>query len=142
MLNIQRTAAHLSGAEVAFFKRRGLTPAAYNLLRILRGRRARGQKQGVRASKIGCEMVVRMPDVTRLIDRLERDGLVTRSTDEADRRVKFVRITDEGLALLARLDPEVVNLGCEQLGHMSKAQLGELSRLLELARNEGGSDEA
>ncbi len=151
MLNVQRTASHLGGVERAFFRPYGLSPPAYNLLRILRGHLRRAQEErgghgdghahgGVRASRIGCEMVVRMPDVTRLVDRLERSGLVSRASCAGDKRVKFVRITPRGLDLLARIDPEVVKMGRAQLGHMSEAQLTQLSRLLELARNEGAGD--
>lgn len=136
LLNIARTASHLSGAQQAFFKPYKLSSASYNLLRILRGHHRRGEGDGVRASEIGCEMVVRMPDVTRLVDRLEGMGLVARGTCAKDKRVKYVRITSKGLALLDKLDPEVIAMGRRQLGHMSPAQLGELSRLLELARNE------
>lgn len=140
MLNIQRTAWLLSGAERAFFRPYGLSPAAYNLLRILRGHLRndgdRGDGGAVRASQIGCEMVVRMPDVTRLVDRLETSGLVARSSCVRDKRVKLVRITPRGMDLLAKIDPEVVKLWRSQLGHMSHEQLTQISRLLELARNE------
>ncbi len=67
MLNVIRTASHLSGPEHALFKSRGLSAAGYNLLGILRGHQLNRAKsagaEGVRASEIGCEMVVRMPDV-------------------------------------------------------------------------------
>ncbi|MEX0876700.1 MAG: MarR family transcriptional regulator [Phycisphaerales bacterium] len=144
MLNIHRTASHLSGPEHAFFRRYGLSPASYNLMRILRGHHQRGETGGMPASRIGCEMVVRMPDVTRLVDRLATMGLVCRAAHAADRRVKLVRITDKGLDLLAKMDPEVIAVSKELLGHMSREQLAQLSRLLELARNEqdtGESDE-
>jgi len=136
MLNVLRTASHLSGSEHAFFKRYNLSSASYNLLRIVRGHHQAGECMGVRASLIGCEMVVRMPDVTRLVDRLESLGLVSRHVDEHDRRVKFVAITAKGLALLGELDPLVDRMVKEQLGHMSSKELTKLSRLLERARNE------
>ncbi len=125
MLNIARTAAMLDGAERAFFRRFDLSPAAYNLMRILRGHHQRGEVRGVRASEIGCQMVVRMPDVTRLVDRLEQRGLVARESDENDRRVK-----------LERIDPEIVTLGSEVLGHLSEKELATISRLMEKARDE------
>ena len=138
MLNVHRTASHLSGPSQAYFKQFKLSPASYNLLRILRGHHQRGERMGVRASEIGCQMVVRMPDVTRLVDRLEKMGLVSRSVDADDKRVKFVKITKKGLSLLERIEGGVLDLLHSQLGHMTKAQLTELSRLLELARNEDG----
>ncbi len=136
MLNIARTGAMLDGAERAFFRRFDLSPAAYNLMRILRGHHQRGEVRGVRASEIGCQMVVRMPDVTRLVDRLEQRGLVAREADEHDRRVKFVSITPKGLKLLERIDPEIVTLGQEVLGHLSQKDLATISALMEKARDE------
>jgi len=88
MLNVYRTASYLGGPEGALFKRFGLSSASYNLLRILRGHHLAGEEQGVRASGIGCEMVVRMPDVTRLVDRLVEMKLVMRGDDARDKRVK------------------------------------------------------
>lgn len=136
MLNIARTAALIDGIERAFFKRFELSPPAYNLLRILRGNKDRDEGLGVRASEIGCQMVVRMPDVTRLVDRLEARGLVERATCAQDKRVKYVRISDKGLRLLQRIDPEIPGLGRAVLGHMRKGELEQISSLLEKARNE------
>lgn len=136
MLNVARTAAMLGGIERAFFKRYELSPASYNLLRILRGHHNKGLGEGVRASEIGCQMVVRMPDVTRLVDRLESRGLVERGECVHDKRVKYVRISEGGLKLLSRIDPAIPELGRSALGHLSKSELGSLSRLLEKARDE------
>lgn len=140
MLNIARTASMLGGAERAFFRRFDLSAPGYNLLRILRGHALRGHEDGVRASEIGCQMIVRMPDVTRLVDRLAERSLVERRTDAGDRRVKYVRITGEGMALLAEIDPQIVSLGREVLGHLSERELGAISRLMEKARNERGGE--
>lgn len=136
MLNVYRTASHLSGPEQAFFREYRLSPASYNLLRILRGNHRGGDVQGVRASEIGCQMVVRMPDVTRLVDRLESMKLVTRRAASDDKRVKYVQITKKGLALLDEIDPKLDGLIEKQLGHMNEQDLRALSRLLELARYE------
>ena len=136
MLNISRTAALLGGVERAFFKRYELSPASYNLLRILRGHHQRGVSEGVRASEIGGQMVVRMPDVTRLVDRLESRGLVARGECASDKRVKYVRISDKGMRLLSRIDPAIPELGQSALGHLSKSELDTLSRLLEKVRDE------
>ncbi|MFG0300294.1 MAG: MarR family winged helix-turn-helix transcriptional regulator [Phycisphaerales bacterium JB047] len=142
MLNIARTASMIDGAERAFFKRFELTPQAYNLLRILRGHKRRGQGEGVRASEIGGQMVVRVPDVTRLVDRLEDRGMVGRGSCEKDRRVKYVFITEKGMRLLERIDPEIDALGKRVLGNLSERELRTVSRLMEKARDEqpGESD--
>jgi DNA-binding MarR family transcriptional regulator len=138
MLNVYRTASYLGGPERALFKEFNLSSASYNLLRILRGHHRAGEIRGVRASGIGCEMVVRMPDVTRLVDRLVEMKLVARGEDEHDKRVKYVKITKKGLGVLDELDGLVDQMVRDRLGHLSKAQLKELSRLLELVRNEDG----
>ncbi len=138
MLNVYRTASYLSGPEHALFKSFDLSPASYNLLRILRGHDRRGERDGVRASEIGGEMVVRMPDVTRLVDRLEAKKLVSRRVGADDKRVKFVKISKRGLGLLEQIGPKIDRLIDDQLGHLSAKDVNELSRLLELVRNEDG----
>ncbi len=133
-LNMLRTASKLAGPFHALFKQHRLTDASYNTLRILRGHHHTGDGQGVRASKIGCEMVVRVPDVTRIVDRLVGMGLAERCACDHDRRVVFVRITQAGLELLDQLDAPVNGLHQDTLGHMSDAELDTLNRLLEKAR--------
>jgi DNA-binding MarR family transcriptional regulator len=133
-LCLMRTASMLAGPFHALFKRHRLTEASYNTLRILRGHLQAGETQGVRASKIGCELVVRVPDVTRLVDRLVNMGLVERCACDHDRRVVYVKITRDGLDLLETLDEPVRRLHRETLGHLSAEELGELVRLLDRAR--------
>lgn len=129
-LNLIRTAAELEGPLLGVLKPQGLTPSTYNVLRILRG----SGEGGRQASAIGCDMVVRVPDVTRLVDRLEQRGLVERERSTTDRRVVVVRISKKGLALLKKLDQPVLEVHRAQLGHLTGAELKELNRLLEKAR--------
>ena len=93
------------------------------------------------APKIGEHLVSRVPDVTRLVDRLETLGLAERIRDQGDRRVVFVRITRKGLAMLSKLDEPVLALHREQLRHMSPEQLGRLNQLLVMARERVGQAE-
>ena len=79
-------------------------------------------------------MVTQMPDITRLVDRLEAAGLVSRGARAEDRRVVLIQITRRGLRLLAKLDEPVLTLHRQQLGHLSRAEIAELCRLLEKAR--------
>lgn len=134
-LNMLRTASKLAGPFHALFKQHRLTDASYNTLRILRGHHQAGEEQGVRASKIGCQMVVRVPDVTRIVDRLVGIGLAERNACSHDRRVVFVKITPDGLDLLNRLDTPVNQLHEQTLGHMTDAELDKLNTLLEKARD-------
>lgn len=133
-LNMLRTASKLAGPFHALFKKHRLTDASYNTLRILRGHHRAGEKQGVRASRIGCDMVVRVPDVTRIVDRLVGMGLAERCNCDHDRRVVYVKITQSGLDLLDQLDAPVNDLHRETLGHMSDEELDTLNTLLEKAR--------
>ena len=101
----------------------GLTPNQYNVLRILRGARPAGLTCG----QITERMITRDPDVTRLTDRLVRNGHAQRVRAEGDRRVVEVSITQAGLDLLARLDR---NTAAELLGGLGDARLGALRDLL------------
>jgi len=130
-LSVQRTASVLSGPFAELFKRHGLTAPTYNVLRILRGASGEG---GRPCHEVGEQLIAQGPDVTRLADRLEKQGFVERCRCDKDRRVVYVRITRKGLDLLAKLDGPTVDLHREQLKHMTKAELSELIRLLGRAR--------
>ncbi|HXE92054.1 MAG TPA: MarR family transcriptional regulator [Terriglobales bacterium] len=129
-LNLKRTADVLARAEVGTLKREGLSGAQYNVLRILRG----AGKAGLACSEIAARMVTRDPDVTRLLDRLEKRGLAQRARDGRDRRVVTVRISAAGLRILKRLDGPVLEAHRRQLGHMKRTELRRLIGLLEKAR--------
>jgi DNA-binding MarR family transcriptional regulator len=73
------------------------------------------------------------PDVTRLLDRLERQEWATRTRDDADRRVVIARITGEGKRLLARVDKVVAELHAGQFGGLGARELATLRDLLERA---------
>jgi DNA-binding MarR family transcriptional regulator len=129
-LNLVRTTVMLGGAFERLFKAHGLSGATYNVLRILRG----SQPHGRPCHEIGEDLVAGVPDVTRLIDRLEKAGLAQRVRCPKDRRVIWIQITKEGLKLLDKLDRPTLDLHRSQLGHLGKRKLKELSELLEEAR--------
>ena len=79
-------------------------------------------------------MITRDPDVTRLMDRLEKRGLISRHREERDRRTVLTRITPEGLRVLARLDEPIQAAHRQQLGHLGKGSLRELTEMMRLAR--------
>lgn len=134
-LNLLRTAATLSPDFEGLFGAHGLSEATYNVLRILRGATLGPKAPGKKTcSQVGEHLVAQGPDVTRLLDRLERAGLVARERCKEDRRVVYASITRAGLALLAKLDAPTVELHRAQLGHMTRAELAKLSRLLVKAR--------
>lgn len=141
-LNLMRTVAALDAAFAALFKAKGLSEPTYNILRILRGHAAApdADPAGVPCQVIGDQLVSRLPDVTRLVDRLEEAGLVKRSRTTEDRRVVLVGITKKGLGVLADLDKPVAELNRRLLRHMTKAELTELNRLLVKMRRPGTAD--
>ena len=132
-LEIMRTSDLLSRPLSGLLKDTDLSATQYNVLRILRG--AAGP---LPCGEIANRMITRDPDVTRLLDRLEAQGLVTRERDEADRRTVLARITPEGLRLLARLDEPIQEAHRRQLGHLGRERLLELTELLQLARSRVG----
>jgi len=133
MLSIARTAAILEHATAEALKPHGLTPTQYNALRILRG----AEPEGLCRNAVRDRLVARVPDATRLLDRLGEMGLVVRQREGDDRRFVRTRITRAGLDLLRPLDDVVQLLHREQLGHLGERKLRTLVALLGEARKQG-----
>jgi DNA-binding MarR family transcriptional regulator len=125
-----QTADTLAQEAEQLVKTAGLTGAQYNVLRILRG----AEPQGLACRAIGDRMISHDPDMTRLLDRLEKRGLITRARQTDDRRVVKARITPQALGLLKTLDLPVRQLHKRQFRHVSAARLKILSDLLEEVR--------
>ncbi|MFB3921162.1 MAG: MarR family winged helix-turn-helix transcriptional regulator [Terriglobia bacterium] len=132
-LSILRTADILARGVEEALKKFDLTRTQYNVLRILRG----AGPGGLSCREVGERMLTHDPDVTRLLDRLERRGLIQRQREKRDRRVIIARITDDGLRLLAELDEPVAELHRRQLSHLGPERLKTLATLLEVARGTG-----
>ncbi len=130
VLSIARTAAALDHGVAQALKVHGLTPTQYNVLRILRG----ADHGGLCRNEVGERLVTRVPDVTRLLDRMEETGLISRERGSDDRRFVTTRITRKGLDLVAKLDKPIHDLHHAQLGHMSKKTLRALIDALAEAR--------
>lgn len=130
---ILKTADLLAQQAEQVIKAAGLTPAQYNVLRILRG----AEPQGLPCRALGDRMISRDPDMTRLLDRLEKQGYITRERQKDDRRVIKTRITAGGLKQLKKLDQPVHQVHQGQFRHMSVARLKQLGELLqEVAKRE------
>lgn len=129
-LSIIRTSNLMTNAFEQAIKPRGITGPQYNVLRILRG-----APEGLCRNDIRDRLLNRMPDVTRLLDRMEQAGLVSRSRGGDDLRMVTTRITKAGLRLVNDLDDPVARQHQQQLGHMSDEQLRILVKLLAIARN-------
>jgi DNA-binding MarR family transcriptional regulator len=123
---ILKVADSLSQDAEQLIKSAGLTGAQYNVLRILRG----AEPGGLPCSGIAERMISHDPDMTRLLDRMEKRNLITRQRQKDDRRVVKTHITEEGLALLKPLDIPVRERHKQQFRHLSQSRLKALAQLL------------
>ncbi len=135
-LNILRTNDQFQNRFGRLFREFGVTHSQYNVLRILRG-----EGKPMPSLEIAERMIQVVPAITGLIDRLEAIGLVERQRCDQDRRVVYVNLTEKARKLLAKMDQPVMDLHHSLIGHLTKAELKELSRLLEKARASIAEDE-
>ncbi|BBN95245.1 putative marR-family transcription regulator [Deinococcus grandis] len=125
-LALQRLALHQQRQGADLFRDHGLSAPQFNVLRILRG----ATDGGLTCSEISDRLLDHDPDVTRLLDRLQKAGLVTRDRDRPDRRIVATRLTDAGRDLLTRLDPPLTDLHARQFAHLTDTQLRDLISLV------------
>jgi DNA-binding MarR family transcriptional regulator len=128
-LNIVRTSDQLQIRFARLLREHDLTPSQYNVIRILRG-----EGKPLPILEIASRTITVVPGITGLIDRLERAGFVNRVRCEEDRRVIYVALAEKASKALAALDQPLVALHKKLTGHLSQAELKELSRLLEKLR--------
>lgn len=134
-LSLQRFSVILNYEAAELFKAYGLSAPQFNILRILRGAAGEDTENpvehpGLSAHDIGERLLVHAPDLTRLLDRMSLQGLVTRCRATADRRVVTTRLTDRGRELLAELDIPLRDLHARQFENLDKTQLQTLLALL------------
>lgn len=129
-LNLWRTYDRLKAFEEETFRQVGLSAQQYNALRLLRSVYPGSMPTLV----LGSRLISRAPDMTRLLDRLESGGWLTRERPPENRRVVEVRITEQGLALLQEIHGAVLQCHRRQLAHMNEAELRQLTTLLKAAR--------
>ena len=130
-LSIVRTGALLMDGVEQFLKPYGITATQYNVLRILRG----AEPNGLCRNELRDRMLTRMPDMTRLLDRMEESGLVVRGRQDEDRRMVRSRISSTGLKLLADLDDVTQKEEKRRFGHLNEQQLRSLIELLAIVRS-------
>ena len=131
-VDLLRTTDMLSRGLIQVLKTEDLSATQYNVLRILRGAPA-----GLACGEIAIRMITRDPDVTRLLDRLEKRDLVERTRSKQDRRVVCGKITPAGLKLLREMDSPLERFGRAALRHVGQDKLQQLIDLLELVRSGG-----
>jgi len=130
-LDIIRTADLLIQKIAGILKPHALSPTQYNVLRILRG-----SPDGISAKDIAGRLVTRDPDITRLMDRLQKRGLLVRDRGKADRRVVIHRLTQHGLDLVNALDRPIQRIHRDIMRRLSPDRLKALIAILEGIRIE------
>ena len=130
MLNVMATSSWTMSELAAAMAPHGITPAQYNVLRILHG----SHPEKLTCTDVGERLLDRTPDVTRLLGRLERGGLIHRARAEHDRRVVEVGVTEKGIALLKQMRCDVEAAQARCMAHLSEDEQNVLSRLLERMR--------
>jgi DNA-binding MarR family transcriptional regulator len=125
VVSLMVAADHVDQAVVPIWERHGITADQYNVLRILRGVHPGGHPR----NEVARRMIHRSPDVTRMLDRLVRRGLVVRLRNADDRRESVATITKAGLALLDRIDPEVLTVQKAITAALTEPKLRQLIRL-------------
>ncbi|GAC1437357.1 MAG: MarR family transcriptional regulator [Terriglobales bacterium] len=126
---VMRAAEALQWSVTELLKKYGLSPTQYNALRILRG----AGSDGLACSEIADRMINRDPDITRLLNRLQRMGLIQRGHDKSDKRVILASITRDGLELLRKVDQPLDRLHRKRLEHLGPRRLKSLIGMLKLA---------
>jgi DNA-binding MarR family transcriptional regulator len=126
LISLQRTADRMLREITQFMKNWGISPTQYNVLRILRG----AGPQGLCCGEISDRMITHDPDITRLLDRIEKLGWIERARSTKDRRVVQAKITKTGLELLRQMDKPIEEFISRTTDHMSEKNLRDLIQLL------------
>ncbi len=129
-LALWRTYDRLREIEDDFFERWGLTAQQYNVMRLVRA----AHPEAVPTLGLVAKLVCRAPDITRMLDKLETRGLISRTRGTADRRAVLIGITDSGLSLLDEIAGPLRACHEAQLGHLSATEIDTLITLLNRAR--------
>ena len=129
MVSLLVTAGHLARALEEVCAAHGITHDQYNVLRILRGVHPEGHPRYAIAERL----IDRSPDVTRLLDRLEREGFVGRSRSDEDRRLSISHVTDRGITLLKEIDPRILEVHERFTASFSSDEMHQLATLCEKA---------
>ena len=133
-LGLLRLSTSLNQDVAELLKAHGLSAPQFNVLRILR---AAGDA-GLTCGEVAARLITKDSDITRLLDRLERQGLVARGREPDDRRIVVTRLTARGTKVLAELDAPIAELHRSQLGHLGARKLQALVRLLDEASTRTG----
>ncbi len=124
--NLIRVHERLTSELAALLRSHGASTAQYNVMRVLHG----APSDGAPCQYIGAHLLTKVPDVTRLIDRMVAADLVRRERSQKDRRIVLVNLTSKGRDIFERLEGPVEALHAEQLAHLSDSQAKTLNQAL------------
>lgn len=127
-LKLMQASELTQSAAQSLFKQHGLSAPQYNVLRILRG----AGEEGLSCQDISARMISRVPDITRLLDRLEAKNLVARRRSETDRRVVMTDVTGPGLELLKDIDRPLNRQVRNNFRSLSGSDLERLDQLMDI----------
>ncbi len=130
-ISILKTASELSLSTERFLREYRVTQITYNVLRILHG----CHTEGLGRNQISERMITAAPDMTRLLDRMERDGLVLRTRGQNDKRQVNTSITPAGKHLLQRVEGPLLKLHADQLSHLSASEIRTAIKVLDVLRD-------
>lgn len=128
IINIRYTSNFLGNIQTQFMSKFDLSMPQFNILRILRG-----AKGDINVNTVKDRMIEKSPNTTRLMDKLIDKGLIHRSRCKEDRRVVYVRITDNGLKLLTQID-EHMDVSSLINANLTDEEANTLSDLLDKVR--------
>ena len=131
-LDLVRTHGRITTRSTEIFKRHGVTEQQYHALRVLEA----AEPGGLPCLELAQQLPTPAPDITRLLDRMRRAGLVRRRRLDADRRVVMIELTERARAIICRIRPEVAEFHRARLAHMTPDELDLLGRLLRKVRRE------
>ena len=131
LVSVARTSSVLDRTMMALLKPFGITSTQYNILRILRGSKDRGLCR----HEIASRMIAQVPDVTRLLDRMEEAGLIKRTRGTDDRRMVHTDITEKGIEMLDKVAPRLAEWQSKVAAAVGDQNLEVLVKLLDRVRS-------
>ena len=133
LLNVYYTASMMKKRADAFFRRFGLTDVQFNLLTLLYFQS--GNQGGLSQAQISDMMLVNRANITSLVDRMEKSGLVKRDAHSNDRRFNIIKLTTKGKNLFAKVEPLYIEQVREVMSSLNQAQMKTLMGMLEKIRS-------
>lgn len=126
ILNVYLTGAQIRKWGSDFLRRFALTDVQFNLLMILK---YQGQTEDLSQARLSETMLVNRANITGLVDRLEKAGLVRRTRDPHDRRTNRIVLTAKGKALIDKVDPLYGKEMRRITKDLSGQEIGQLIRI-------------